>query len=127
MTIVIDGDNTKDLTSKANEKLKNASEWFNNNELTLNASKTRVIHFNNKDTPALLVIDNTPIVNIHSKNLNEPTFKFLGFNINEKISLDSHIQSITKKLLSSNWALKNLKFLLGPKEKRLIYYALIHS
>ena len=126
-TIVIDGDNTKDLTSKANEKLKNASEWFNNNELTLNASKTRVIHFNNKDTPALLVIDNTPIVNIHSKNLNEPTFKFLGFNINEKISLDSHIQSITKKLLSSNWALKNLKFLLGPKEKRLIYYALIQS
>ena len=103
-----------------------ASEWFYNNELTLNASKTRVIHFNNKETPNL-VIDNTPIVNIHSLNTNESTFKFLGFNINEKISLDNHIQSINKKLLSSNWALKNLKFILGPVEKRLIYYALVQS
>lgn len=125
-TIVIDDDNNENLTLNANEKLKNASEWFYNNELTLNASKTRVIHFNNKETPAL-VIDNTPIVNIHSKNINEPTFKFLGFNINEKITLDNHIQSITKKLLSSNWALRNLKFLLGSKEKRLIYYALVQS
>ena len=112
-TIVIDDDNNEDLTSKANVKLKNAAEWFYNNELTLNASKTRVIHYNNKDIPSLF-IDNTPIENIHSKNINEPTFKFLGFNINEKITLENHIQSITKK----NTLLK-----LGPKKSQIFTWS----
>ena len=29
--------------------------------------------------------------------------------------------------MAANWALRNLKFLLGSKEKRLIYYALVQS
>ena len=108
-TIILNSPNNQLLKEHANSKLEASSEWFNNNELTLNALKTRVIHYNNKDPPELK-IENTNIEIVHSKNNKESTFKFLGFNINEKMqTLDEHILKISKKLISANYALKNLK------------------
>ena len=126
-TIILNSPNNQLLKEHANSKLEASSEWFNNNELTLNALKTRVIHYNNKDPPELK-IENTNIEIIHSKSNKESTFKFLGFNINEKMqTLDEHILKISKKLISANYALKNLKKTIGNREKRLLYFALFQS
>ena len=125
-TIVIDHNENNQLQVIANKKLQSALEWFNTNELTLNAAKTRVIHFNNHEVPNLQ-INSTQIMNINSKNSEEKTFKFLGFHINEKTTLDEHILCITKKILSANYALRNLKHTLEPREKRLVYYSLVQS
>ena len=126
-TIVIDSPNNSTLKTQTEKQLNDASTWFNNNELTLNALKTRVVHINNKEPPEFK-IENTIIETVHSKSTSENTFKFLGFNINEKInSLDEHILKITKKLLSANYALKNLKKTLSHREKRLIYFSLFQS
>ena len=43
-TIILNSPNNQLLKDHANNKLKLSSEWFKNNELTLNALKTRVIH-----------------------------------------------------------------------------------
>ena len=108
-TMILNSPNNHLLKDYANSKLNLSSEWFRNNELTLNALKTRVIHYNNKESPEL-TIENTNIEVIHSKNNKESTFKFLGFNINEKIqTMEEHILKISKKLISANYALKNLK------------------
>ena len=108
-TIILNSPNNHLLKDYPNNKLNLSSEWFKNNELTLNALKTRVIHYNNKE-PSELKIENTNIEIIHSKNNKESTFKFLGFNINEKIqTMEEHILKISKKLISANYALKNLK------------------
>ena len=125
-TIIIEHEDNNQLKNISDRKLKVAAQWFKHNELTLNAAKTRVIHFNNKNPPELS-IDNTKITSIHSKNSIEPTFKFLGFNINENLNMDDHIKIVIKKLLSSNYALKSLKKTIEPREKRLIYYSLFQS
>ena len=86
--------------------------------LPLNALKTRVIHYNNKEPPEI-TIENTKTDIIHSKNKKENTFKFLGFSINEKIqSRDEHILKLSKTLISANYALKNLRKTLGHREKK---------
>ena len=54
-TIILNSPNNQLLKEHANSKLEASSEWFNNNELTLNALKTRVIHYNNKDPPELKI------------------------------------------------------------------------
>ena len=63
-TFLISDINTTELESKANRILEHASDWFLNNELTLNSDKTRIIKYNNINPD--IKINNTTIQSIHS-------------------------------------------------------------
>ena len=126
-TFLISDINTTELESKANRILEHASDWFLNNELTLNSDKTRIIKYNNINPD--IKINNTTIQSIHSSNQEktEQTHKFLGFYLNEDPSLKSHVDKVTKKLISTNFLLNKTKKLLNTKQKILLYNALFRS
>ncbi|MCP4054789.1 MAG: hypothetical protein GY739_17445 [Mesoflavibacter sp.] len=113
------------LETKSNNIMSEVANWFKLNKLTLNPSKTRAILFNtNKNIN--LKINNTNILEINSKNTvhNDKTFKFLGFNIDEKLDFKAHIKIITNKLNSANHILRKIKKIVPLQQKILIYNAI---
>ena len=112
------------LENVVNNELIKAKKWFLLNELHLNQQKTRLIFFNIPQTqkPNIL-LDNEPITEVFSNNEDsaERSFRFLGFEVDERLDFKSHIAKISKKLVSSNYALRRLKNFLPLKQKLQIY------
>ena len=117
-----------ELTDDSNIILKSAQEWFAINKLTLNPSKTRTILYSKKFSPTPF-IDENPVIEVHTKQQipEERTFKFLGFEMDEKLDFKAHNEKVIKKLKKTNFALKRLRHTIGTKEKICIYNALFRS
>ena len=112
------------LENFTNEELQKAKKWFLLNELHLNQSKTRVIHFNIPQTiKPNITFSNEPITEVVSNNADTSnrSFKFLGFEIDERLDFKSHISKVSKKLISANFALRRLKNQLPLKQKLQVY------
>ena len=104
--------------------LRQLSNWFKVNKLSLNIGKTNYILFsckNNKtmDEENLLQIDN---VNIHRVN----TTKFLGIHIDSTLQWHEHINHVKKKISSGLYALNTSKYVLQQIHMKTLYYSLIH-
>ena len=115
---------TLELECVINNELSKAKKWFLLNELHLNQLKTRIIHFNTPiNQKPKITINNEPIMEVFSTNedSSERSFKFLGFEIDEKLDFKSHIAKVPKKLVSANFALKSLKNTLPLNQKIQIY------
>ena len=89
------------LENLTNEELLKAKKWFLLNELHLNQSKTRVIHYNLPQTnKPNISFSNEPIIEVVSNNVDTSnrSFKFLGFEIDERLDFKSHISKVSKNL-----------------------------
>jgi hypothetical protein len=76
--------------------LENLQRWEADWLMQFHPSKCQVLHVTNKKKPV------KHIYKIHSVNLDEvPTAKYLGVNIDSKLSWNDHISAITKKANST--------------------------
>ena len=102
--------------------LANIQDWFNANKLTLNITKSVLMHFNAKGTREALnvKIGNTilPVV----KNT-----KFLGVYIDENLNWNEHAKHPQLKLKSRSCLQNKGKYLLSAHAKKMVYFAQIHS
>ena len=77
-----------------NIALTNISNWLKLNKLSLNAKKTKMMIFHNKNkkyvTP-YLNIDNVPIQQVD-------TFNFLGLTLDDNLTWKKHISKISSKI-----------------------------
>jgi len=130
-TLQLSSDNLENLYSSANMEMKNLSDWFKANKLTLNTSKTKYILFRRKQQ----VVD---FVNLHLKidekeierigmGCKAESFKFVGIQIDELLSWDCHLKYIKNKVASASYALSKVKNLLPTAVKYTIYNALCRS
>ena len=116
------------LTNYANEIITLAQKWFRINKLTLNPGKTRTILFTKSPsiTPS---IDGIQIKEVYSTNQidEDKMFKFLGFQLDEKLDFKSHTEQVIKKLNSANYIIRRIKNQLGTQQKINIYNAIFRS
>ena len=102
--------------------LANIQDWFNANKLTLNITKSVLMHFNAKGIREALnvKIGNTilPVV----KNT-----KFLGMYIDENLNWNEHAKHLQLKLKSRSCLLNKGKYLLSAHAKKMVFFAQIHS
>lgn len=88
-----------------------ANEYFNNIKLSLNVEKTQNLVFNL----------NTHIVS------NMLPVKSLGIYLDSKLTWESHLEYLQKKLSSSVYLLKSLSNLINQNTILLAYHAIFHS
>ena len=124
----ISSNNQQELDQQTQETLTKASKWFENNKLSLNISKTVVIKFNNNNNDDINFNGQT-ITKIHTNNeiINNKSFKFLGFYIDEKLDFHQHSTHIYKKLNSALHMLNKIKNIIPQQQKILIYNAIFKS
>jgi hypothetical protein len=91
--VLISHYNLFDYTNEIKTAFANLNEWFKNNLLSLNLSKTHIVNFTNKNTNQMeLIIDhNNKTIPICSST------KFLGLTVDSTLSWKHHIDLVTKK------------------------------
>jgi len=130
--LVLFADDTSLIISRPNMELlqnylimifQQITNWFQQNSLFLNLEKTNFIQFFHKKQ-----IDSNLRVTYNGKivpKINE--IKFLGLNINNTLTWNSHIEAILPKLSSACYAMKTIKPYLSQQTLKVIYYSYFHA
>jgi hypothetical protein len=100
------------LETLTDRTLELASKWFRANGFLLNDSKTQNLIFSLRQS---CLSEGTGVV------------KFLGVYLDDKLSWEPHINSVTGKLSRVIYLLKNLKCHVSDKYIRSAYFAFFHS
>ena len=111
------------LMSIANCELALIANWFASNKLSLNLSKTKFIIFCNSrkqyaKTQVKIKLNDVVIEQVCS-------VKFLGVNIDERLSWDKHIQQVASKLSKNIGILAKLKYTVPQKVLCMVYNSLV--
>ena len=80
------------LQTKIDRLVEELETWFNRNDLVINAGKTGVMLFHNRQTQVSV----KPLVTFN--NMNTAEIKFLGIQITDTLKWHSHIQLLAGKL-----------------------------
>ena len=98
------------------------NEWFKNNLLSLNFSKTQFVHFTTRNTNQMeIIIDHDKTIPICSST------KFLGITVDCTLSWRHHIDLVTKKLSTVCYLIRNIEPHLSSCIFKMIYHSLFHS
>ena len=111
------------LMSIANCELALMENWFTANKLSLNLSKTKFIIFCSSKKQCAkkqvkLKLNDVEIEQVCS-------VKFLGVNIDERLSWDKHIQQVASKLSKNIGILAKLKYTVPQKVLCMVYNSLV--
>ena len=116
------------LYEKTNSELEKASVWFKANKLTLNVKKTKFILFTEKNLNTELNIKiGGKFIDQVGSNCKEKYFKFVGHVLDDKLSWQGHVDHISKKLASANFAINSSKHFLPLKVRLSLYHSLFDS
>ena len=104
-------------------ELSNIYEWLVQNKLSLNVSKSKYMIFS-KDkrrtsTNKHLLINNHSIERVSQ-------FKFVGYYLDEKLSWNLHISTVSTKIAKNIGLLCKLRKTLNNDTLRNLYFSLIH-
>ena len=120
-TLYITGDSIASLFKFMNEDLREISNWFKANKLSLNAKKTKFIVFTGKQRNLhglILKIDDEIISEVECT-------KFLGVYIDKQLKWEMHIKYVEKKLASALYVFNSLKHYLPTAHLTTLYYTLV--
>lgn len=123
-TLLVSGPDSQKLIRQCNDLLVKLSQWSIANCLKINPTKTKVMLFRAKNKSLtcqqtlLFAGKELQIVDEH---------KLLGVTFSSHLTWDKHVENICKKLSAITGALSRCRYLLPPKAKLNIYYALFFS
>ena len=128
-TFQISGSDTMTLIQKANKELESAEQWFNSNQLTINAKKSKFILFQDPNTHTHvtnLYVGDSIITRVGNMCL-EKSARFLAIWIDDTLCFSGHIDKLKAKLNSGLYALSTCNQLVPLKIRKTIYRSLIES
>jgi hypothetical protein len=99
------------------------SKWFKQNSLSLNINKTYFTHYFSKSiahSEINIIYENNYITKVNE-------LKFLGVNINNTLTWNSHIEKNLPKLSSAFFAMRLIKPRVSQRMLKAIYYSQFHS
>lgn len=123
--VIISHSDLNQLTQIANNVIVKITEWLHSNKLSLNVEKTSFMFFHvnkrstNQEIPLLM---HNNIMMSHSTST-----KYLGFILDNQLSLSSHIQYLATKLRKWIGVFYKIACFLNSESKYLIYYSLCQS
>lgn len=129
-TSIIIKESTNDLLKKKAEIIiADTTNWFSDNKLILNSSKTNFLQFkgSNKKNHHNLNIETIKNAIDNSLIIKTTEIKFLGVNIDENLNWKRHCEILAKTLSSSCFILKSLNKTTNVKIAKLAYFAHFES
>ena len=124
MIPLVTGSNIDDVRNNLDTSLKDCVEWFNNNRLVINTSKTNTMVITNN--VQLRNLENSPLVMIDDKYIPRvPELKILGILIDESLSWNAHIKYLCSKVNPKIALLHRLRQFLPQDTLNTLYITLI--
>ena len=120
-SLICTGSNIKSIMAKIRVDLSCLYNYFIDNDLSINVSKTNLLVFNNiQNVNVKLELAGEEIIQVKSA-------KFLGLHIDDKLIWEAQINHVISKMQSGLYALNQTKKVLDTDHKIMLYYAIIHS
>jgi hypothetical protein len=120
-TILLSGKDNNEVVNILNQELNNVSVWFKINKLSLNTNKTNFIIFRSSKSKPFkcnITIDGIDIVQALS-------VKFLGVEIDDRLSWKNHISTVENKIASVIGVLNKIRYKITSNIAFLLYNTLI--
>ena len=112
------------LQIKIERVLAELDTWFNRSDLVINAGKTGVMSFYNRQTHFPV----KPLVTLNKMTTDYTAeMKFLGIQITDTLKWHPHIQLLESKLSKVAFMIKSLKEILSPNLIHNIYFTKFQS
>lgn len=122
-TLVSDIDLYK-MIDKCNKISNNFNKYCTNNGLILNSQKTALIRF----LPKNVSVDYSLYVAVEGQSIrNDNVVKFLGLNLDQKLTWSIHIDILCTKLSSVCFLIRTLRTNVSMDVLRLVYFGLVQS
>ncbi len=120
-TLIFSSSDLKSLVSTLNKELALVYKWFNLNKLSLNVQKTKYMIFSNhvKET----VSDKISIGDIDITRVNN--IKFLGIEMDDKLTWLHHIRSVESKISSAIFIIRSIRYKISTGLALKLYDTLI--
>ena len=99
-----------ELQETMEEQLTLAKQWFKQNTLTLNDKKTESITFQ-----------------MDRWERTDPAVRFLGIQIDPRLTWMEHIETLGKKLSGATYAIRRINQTVSSEAARTTYFALFHA
>lgn len=121
---------------KAEEEMQNVlnaiTEWCHDNDLIINANKTKLMHFQpHNPKPVLINIMHKPLICSSSSPNTKievvKTLKYLGIIIDDRLKWSPHVEYVRKKLRSAMYAFYQLQNICNRRTLKQIYHAIAES
>jgi hypothetical protein len=96
-----------------------ATNWFQNNLLSMNSKKPQFLQFLTKQHIRFnvqILIPDSIIPNVYST-------KFLGITLDHTLSWKSHILDLSSKLNKACYAIRAVKLVMSPKTLKTVYFS----
>lgn len=134
--------NFEALMYRANIEIKKIVDWYTANKFAIHPTKSRLMIFRPKHNqpdiepyvPIFLNLNDPNECNISKirpiravPNHEEDSIKLLGFNLDNKLSMSSHVNFIKGKLNSTNYCLRKAKDYLDEEHLKLMYFSFFFS
>ena len=112
------------IKKEVNYDLKNLSNWLKTNKISLNVGKTELVLF----TSSKKQLECDLKIKLNGKRLYETdSVKYLGIQIDKRLTWKQHIKHLAFKLNKANAMLSKLRHVLDIKTRRSVYYAIFES
>lgn len=122
-TVIFSGKNLQSYEADINKTLKTIIEWLTKNNLNINLSKTKLMTFQQRTN----YVPNLTIAHKGQKIEDADITKFLGLNVDNKLTWKYQIDSICKKLNQFSYALYNLRKKVNLPAVLTSYHAFVTS
>ena len=122
-TIVFTSTDLNFLIASVNRELQSLSNWFAQNKLSVNVSKTNYMIFKTYPVASLnmpLLLDGKSITRVSST-------KFLGVIIDERLAWKPQALAVEKKLAMANFIIRKIRYKININTALKLYDALILS
>ena len=121
--ITVSSAGSLDLQDKLNNKLRDAAEWMNRNQLVLNNKKTKVMYFGTRQS---LSKCNDITVTLNDETIEcVEEFKYLGVVLDRCLRFDSHVQYVKNKCIGRIKMLGKLRPVVGLEVALSLYKSLV--
>ena len=118
--LTVCADKVDDAINKINKDLENIYCWLNTNKLQLNVNKTKCMIISSAPVRTLqyVIINNEIIERVDS-------IKYLGVNIDQRLSFSTHVSSIVKTVSAKINLLSRLRYKINKWSAEIIYTSMI--
>ena len=117
----------RDLFTTVNNELKEISDWFKSNKLSLNVKKTKYTLFCSTQVKRKLPKEMPKLQIENNEILREEVTKFLGVLIDSNISWKYHINTINNKISKNIGVLYKARPFINRNSMKQLYFSFIHS
>ena len=127
MQIVIEGENVNELGSKLEVAIQKANDYYNNNSLLCNPTKTEIMLLGSKKKLGSAGQLRGKVTNGEESKIltGEESLKLLGIHIDPSLDWNKHSKLVKQRAVNSIRNLHRVNNLIPMKQKRILYTSLV--